>query len=830
MRRVLPFALSTLACVQVACSNSNDDDPTRSSAAALCDDGNSCTFDSYTFVGGVFGCQHVPVAAGTTCSSLTLCGASGTCDASGTCIASEPVCDDGNDCTSDICLSTYLGGMCTHTTAPLGTTCDDDSACTVNDLCSFTGTCTGTAVSADDDNPCTADSCDPVTGVQHTPVADGSSCEDGNPCNGNETCASGSCESGAAPDFDDENPCTTDSCDPVTGEQHTPVVDGTSCVDDDLCNGNEVCTSGVCQSGTALDCDDDNVCTTDSCYPDFGCHHNVTVCTDGSACTVDLCDPVLGCTSTPISCDDNDACTTDSCDDVAGCQYQAVNCSDGDLCTIDACDSATGCSYTPKDCNDANVCTSDACDSQTGNCQYQALVNDPCNDNDLCTTGDRCDAVGSCGGDAVDTDDANPCTADSCDSMSGITHAPVDPWTACSDGDPSNGSEVCDANAVCVSLPQSTPVVELDPDVDERQLGEGRHPVAASESGLATAFYEVLSTGAGRVGVATFSPLGEGLGVWRDDTSILEPDPVVAALPSGGFVVAYHDLFVDGDGLGVVLVRLDANGQQVGSATIANQTTDFGQHSPDLIWQGDRLWVAWEDDSVLATIGRRVCQRPFSATLVAMSKEDCDGAIGETQGRVSWSPALGNPARAWRSESGGAGSIEVSWNNTLWSLPLTGLPPSTEVPTMAALDATHLLVVHTVGMGDQALTILEQGGAMIGPTVINPFPAGARFEPSLAVTDDGVFLAWREDAGLDLEDTFFQKLTWDGAALTEGDTWALPHDAVYVVGDQRRPALSGVPGALWAAWNDLQQGYLPKHGDVRVSFMPTPIDRPEPVE
>ena len=81
-KRTVPHGLCMLALLLNGCSN-GDEDSTRSSTAALCNDGNSCTFDSYSFVGGVFGCQHIPVGAGITCSALTLCGASGTCDASG---------------------------------------------------------------------------------------------------------------------------------------------------------------------------------------------------------------------------------------------------------------------------------------------------------------------------------------------------------------------------------------------------------------------------------------------------------------------------------------------------------------------------------------------------------------------------------------------------------------------------------------------------------------------------------------------------------------------------------------------------------------------------
>lgn len=77
-----------------------------------------------------------------------------------------------------------------------------------------------------------------------------------------------------------------------------------------------------------------------------------------------------------------------------------------------------------------------------------------------------------------------------------------------------------------------------------------------------------------------------------------------------------------------------------------------------------------------------------------------------------------------------------------------------------------------------------------------------------------------------------QRLTWDGATLTLQETWTLPHDGVFMLGDQRWPSLASTPlttsGALWSAWNDLSEGQAgPEHGDVRVSLMPTPIERAE---
>jgi MYXO-CTERM domain-containing protein len=48
-------------------------------------------------------------------------------------------------------------------------------------------------------------------------------CDDGDVCNGDETCGLNACIGGLALDCDDEDECTSDSCDSVLGCQHDPV-------------------------------------------------------------------------------------------------------------------------------------------------------------------------------------------------------------------------------------------------------------------------------------------------------------------------------------------------------------------------------------------------------------------------------------------------------------------------------------------------------------------------------------------------------------------------------------------------------------------------------
>ncbi|MGH7786427.1 MAG: hypothetical protein ACRERC_06140 [Candidatus Binatia bacterium] len=83
-------------------------------------------------------CQIAPGAA---CEDGEPCTAGDTCNAGALCVPGPPPsCSDANVCTNDVCV---LGEGCTHTnnTVP----CDDDSTCSVNDVCAA-GLCRGQPV------------------------------------------------------------------------------------------------------------------------------------------------------------------------------------------------------------------------------------------------------------------------------------------------------------------------------------------------------------------------------------------------------------------------------------------------------------------------------------------------------------------------------------------------------------------------------------------------------------------------------------------------------------------------------------------------------------
>ena len=125
------------------------------------------------------------------------------------------------------------------------------------------------------------------------PCSTDDECADSSLCTVNERCDSGACVSDPV-NCDDGEACTQDSCDPAAGCLHVDQPDGSSCSDGNLCNGEETCHGGHCGSGPPLDCDDGNPCTADSCTSPGSCRHTATPgccatdadCADTSACTI----------------------------------------------------------------------------------------------------------------------------------------------------------------------------------------------------------------------------------------------------------------------------------------------------------------------------------------------------------------------------------------------------------------------------------------------------------------------------------------------------------------------------------------------------------------
>jgi hypothetical protein len=244
-------------------------------------------------------------------------------------------------------------------------------------------------------------------------------CDDGQYCNGAETCnlTTHTCQAGTGPTCDDQIDCTDDDCDPQA--------DG---------------GAGACVNvPNHAHCTDSVDCTVDACdqlgAPGTGCSYtpNHAACDDEIGCTDDICDqlgtPGTGCSNTPnpTYCDDLITCTADACDQLTGPGTGCSNspndavCSDSIDCTIDRCDQlaapGSGCSYTPDHsyCDDLVACTDDACDllaaPGTG---CSNIANDAhCDDGLFCDGFETCDAIQGClNGEAPCTAECEHCVED----------------------------------------------------------------------------------------------------------------------------------------------------------------------------------------------------------------------------------------------------------------------------------------------------------------------------------------------------------------------------------------------------------------------------------
>ncbi len=386
-----------------------------------CDDGNPCTLDSCAMASG---CTAVD-DNGVGCDDGDGCSVGDTCKA-GQCVPGKPkLCPTGKLCQVVQCDSG--SGQCKSTAQPDGASCDDGTACTQADTCA-TGACSAKALDCNDNNVCTQDTCDPVTGCAHTAAK--APCNDGNACSGPDVCSGGQCTGLplSATACDDNNPCTNDLCDPKSGcvaaANQAACQDGNPCTQGDTCKDKQ-CVAGTstCQCQKDSDCaEDGNLCNgvpfCDKSTANFACKTNpatVVKCdtTADSLCAVNSCAPLTG-KCAPVAAIDGKPCDADGslCTDKDSCSGgkclpgAILGCDDGNPCTADACDPKAGCTHTN---------TSAACDA----------------DGSQCTDKDSCSGGKCLAGALLNCDDANPCTIDSCAPAKGCQHNPETDGTEC---------------------------------------------------------------------------------------------------------------------------------------------------------------------------------------------------------------------------------------------------------------------------------------------------------------------------------------------------------------------------------------------------------------
>ncbi len=824
-------------------------DGTCTGQAATCDDGNACTVD--TCVKGT-GCAFTP-ATGGACDDLDPCTTGDLCT-TGACGGVPVVCDDQNPCTTDAC--TAVTGCVAFPAS--GASCDDANACTANDTCSL-GLCAGNAPPlCDDGEACTQDACDPKTGDCAHAALTGGPCSDGSVCTLGDSCLAGKCVPGSAQSCDDADPCTDDSCAPLTGCAHAPGT-GAACDDGDVCTQADSCGQGVCVGGTSTcQCVTDADCATledaDLCNGTLVCSQNlctvdpktVKVCnpTGDTTCLMNVCQPATGfCAPTPVSegesCDDLTVCTTgDLC--VLGACIGPVKtiCNDGDPCTADLCERETGCQTSPLTgfaCDDQKPCTTqDTC--KLGKCvgtQLDCSVSG-------CVIGAVCNETGQCtGGKPLDCDDQKPCTADSC--AKGVcAHAPTT-GPQCDDGDACTKGETCSAGeckGVKLQCDDKNPCtqdscqkgqcafvpVEGGPcDAGSACLGKGvctkgvcvgaalcgDRPLFAAEVGAPPAMTESSASGL-LVGVLASAPVGTRV-------TAAELDTATGAL----ITKANVDDTAGTPWLGQIAVGpVRFNSVPMGTWLAYTRTGDAavgGDGSYDVFLAGLQAGTG-------ASIG--VTQVVNTKTLDAQTDPHGATLAGDDM-LITWTDA--NAGLAVEQEN-----IKGRLFRALTAFPMTpefliGDLVDTQMQSRAvALQSGGFLVAFTSknasGFGNgfdvcaQAFAAPDGTGvpAASNVTLVTLSTAGAQWYPNLAVNAGTVagemaLVVWQHD-GPD-SDVLGRFLSVDGNGFLLGSPFEVTLSESSA-GGQVRPAVAAWGAGFAVVWHDLQKGLVMRYVDV----------------
>lgn len=319
-------------------------------------------------------------------------------------------------------------------------------------------------LSSDCDGNGLADECeiaaDSSLDVNHNGILDtceqctiDSDCDDSKFCNGAETCAAGSCQSGTDP-CDDSLDCTSDGCQEATNTCNHVVAPAT-CLIDGVCYASlqadpvdecRLCDAGANQNGWSIRtagtpctggiCNENGVCI--GCLGDADCGGATPYCDPATSQCVECL--------TNVTCDNGEFCNgAEAC--VSGyCQPGSDPCPGDFACAVATCDEgADTCDYAvdPLTCLIGDVCYTDQDENPAAQCQYCDSSVDqlswtfrpqgtPC-------TGGTCDGAGHCRICVRDSDCDNGLFCDGSERCNGgqcVTSLP-----------PCVSGEACDENA-----------------------------------------------------------------------------------------------------------------------------------------------------------------------------------------------------------------------------------------------------------------------------------------------------------------------------------------------------------------------------------------------
>jgi len=235
-------------------------------------------------------------------------------------------------CSANAVTCTGCCGLCNCGKCILAPGCKDTNKCLLGKFDNATQCC-GTVPQVCPIPSCTTASCDPLKGCQTKPIVCKTS---------TDPCIEWACNSTTAVCLQRKAATAPATC-------NGPIPE---CVNNSDCaRGSDPCTVYACALGkcvsSSLNCGKSDNCTTRYCQPNFGCKNATKTCNDQNVCTDDSCDPTVlfGCVfKTRAPCPKpKSQCFDSICDPRSGCIDIPVNCTQYGYvpsavnCTIPAC-------------------------------------------------------------------------------------------------------------------------------------------------------------------------------------------------------------------------------------------------------------------------------------------------------------------------------------------------------------------------------------------------------------------------------------------------------------------------------------------------------------
>jgi hypothetical protein len=441
-------------------------------------------------------------------------------------------CDDGNGCTADSCDPAT--GLCSHVPESAGLGCGDPTSgiCDLSDRCDGAGTC------------------------QPRHIADGTVCgEPDGDCDIEDTCLAGVChDSGVRPAGTACGDAASTQCDAA-----------------DTCNASGFCLSNLAPDGSACgdagsECVNADACVAGACH-DNGFKAAGNACGDGSSGACDEAD----------SCDGSGSCLSNHLADGTTCGDAGTECTNQDSCAAGACHD-NGFKAAGNACGNpsSGQCDqADSCDGSGGCSPNHAATGTACSDGDQCTTADACTGSGQCAG-----------VADAlCYTCGGNTAPVVAPGVTASPNDPlALGQGNVTVTASFTDSPGQVRTCTIDWDDESApDAGVVAEPTA-TEPGSCTGVHLYTAVGVYTVSITVADPCGESAGAVYQYAVVY--DPSAGFVTGGGWILSPPGAYVPNPTLTDKAFFGFVSGYFKGNTSVPSGRTDFHFHAANFNFSG----------------------------------------------------------------------------------------------------------------------------------------------------------------------------------------------------------------------------------------------------